>query len=146
TVAGVLRSIFLAKITPPFPAGSLPGNSDSELEFFCSIRSPDAVQSESMHAPVSSLVVILLLAFASGAVAQDKGTLNPHPLPPLANPNDAKTPAKELFGRKVAPTAGRTHVVGFYSSGCLAGATALPINGPSWQVMRLSRNRNWGHP
>jgi penicillin-insensitive murein endopeptidase len=23
---------------------------------------------------------------------------------------------------------------------------ALPINGPTWQVMRLSRNRNWGHP
>jgi penicillin-insensitive murein endopeptidase len=22
----------------------------------------------------------------------------------------------------------------------------LPINGPDWQVMRLSRNRNWGHP
>ena len=23
---------------------------------------------------------------------------------------------------------------------------ALPINGPDWQVMRLSRNRNWGNP
>ncbi|MFO1138063.1 MAG: penicillin-insensitive murein endopeptidase [Paracoccus sp. (in: a-proteobacteria)] len=22
----------------------------------------------------------------------------------------------------------------------------LPESGPSWQVMRLSRNRNWGHP
>jgi penicillin-insensitive murein endopeptidase len=22
----------------------------------------------------------------------------------------------------------------------------LPINGPAWQAMRLSRNRNWGHP
>ena len=30
--------------------------------------------------------------------------------------------------------------------GCLAGAVALPINGATWQVMRLSRNRNWGHP
>ncbi len=27
-----------------------------------------------------------------------------------------------------------------------AGGVALPINGPTWQVMRLSRNRNWGHP
>ena len=35
-----------------------------------------------------------------GATAQDKGTLNPKPLPPLANPDDPKTPAKELFGRK----------------------------------------------
>ena len=23
---------------------------------------------------------------------------------------------------------------------------ALPIDGPAWQAMRLSRNRNWGHP
>jgi penicillin-insensitive murein endopeptidase len=23
---------------------------------------------------------------------------------------------------------------------------ALPVTGPEWQVMRLSRNRNWGHP
>jgi penicillin-insensitive murein endopeptidase len=30
--------------------------------------------------------------------------------------------------------------------GCLAGAVALPINGKTWQVMRLSRDRNWGHP
>jgi penicillin-insensitive murein DD-endopeptidase len=51
-----------------------------------------------------------------------------------------------LFGRKTEPTAGPSHVVGFYASGCLAGAEALPINGPTWQVMRLSRNRNWGHP
>jgi penicillin-insensitive murein endopeptidase len=36
--------------------------------------------------------------------------------------------------------------IGFYSKGCLAGAVALPINGETWQVMRLSRNRNWGHP
>ncbi len=36
--------------------------------------------------------------------------------------------------------------IGFYAKGCLAGAKALPINGQTWQVMRLSRNRNWGHP
>src|SRR5207245_4215981 len=23
---------------------------------------------------------------------------------------------------------------------------ARPVDGPAWQVMRLSRNRNWGHP
>jgi len=36
--------------------------------------------------------------------------------------------------------------IGLYSRGCLAGAVALPVTGPSWQVMRLSRNRNGGHP
>ena len=29
--------------------------------------------------------------------------MNPKPLPPLENPDDPKTPAKELFGRKTAP-------------------------------------------
>ena len=74
-------------------------------------------------------MTILLLAAASAVFAQDKGTLKHHTLPPLANPDDPKTPAKELFGRKVGPTAKPTHVVGFYASGCLAGAVALPING-----------------
>src|SRR5438045_240812 len=97
---------------------------------------------------IPSLLILLLAsgAFAQGAFAQDLGTLNPKPPPPLANPNDPKTPAKELFGRRptAAPMAARA--IGFYSRGCLAGAKALPINGKTWQVMRLSRNRNWGHP
>jgi penicillin-insensitive murein DD-endopeptidase len=89
---------------------------------------------------------VLLAALNGGAAAQDKGTLEPQPLPPLAHPDDPKTPAKELFGRKPMPTLDRPESVGFYASGCLAGGEALPINGPAWQVMRLSRNRNWGHP
>ena len=36
--------------------------------------------------------------------------------------------------------------IGFYSRGCLAGAKALPVDGESWQVVRLSRNRMWGNP
>jgi penicillin-insensitive murein endopeptidase len=86
------------------------------------------------------------LAVASRAGAQDLGTLEPKPLPPLANPSDPSNPAKELFGRKATPAQLKSEVLGFYAKGCLAGAQALPINGPTWQVMRLSRNRNWGHP
>lgn len=54
--------------------------------------------------------------------------------------------AKTLFGvaKKPAPMAARS--IGYYSHGCLSGAEALPIDGPAWQEMRLSRNRNWGHP
>jgi penicillin-insensitive murein endopeptidase len=97
------------------------------------------------------LILILLLlsaavASVSNALAQDKGSVDPNPLPPLANPNDPKLGAKELFGRKALPAAMPTHVVGFYAKGCIAGAEALPINGGTWQVMRLSRNRYWGHP
>jgi len=96
--------------------------------------------------------LILFLLFcaaivsATAALAQDKGSVDAKPLPPLANPNDPKLGAKELFGRKVLPAAMQTRVVGFYAKGCIAGAEALPIDGKTWQVMRLSRNRNWAHP
>jgi penicillin-insensitive murein endopeptidase len=92
------------------------------------------------------LLVVAAAGFAAAAVAQDKGTLNPVPLPPLAHPDHPATPAKELFGRKPQPAPLAARAIGFYARGCLAGAQALPVNGPTWQVMRLSRNRNWGHP
>ncbi|GIK81170.1 MAG: penicillin-insensitive murein endopeptidase [Alphaproteobacteria bacterium] len=92
------------------------------------------------------LVAFLVAAGSPFAVAQERGTLEPAPLPPLANPADPKTPAKELFGRKAAPLPLAARSIGFYTRGCLAGAIALPVNGKTWQVMRLSRNRNWGHP
>ncbi|MDB5365658.1 MAG: penicillin-insensitive murein endopeptidase [Rhodospirillales bacterium] len=88
----------------------------------------------------------LLLCLSLPAVAQDLGTLEPVSLPPIVNPGDPSVPAKELFGRKREPAAIEPHVIGFYSNGCLAGGRALPIDGDAWQVMRLSRNRNWGHP
>ncbi len=96
------------------------------------------------HRPI--LFLLLLSTLATGALAQDKGSVDPKPLPPLANPDDPKLGARELFGRKVLPAAGSTRVVGFYAKGCIAGAQALPIDGETWQVMRLSRNRNWAHP
>jgi penicillin-insensitive murein endopeptidase len=96
---------------------------------------------------LSRVAAVALATIAcTGATAQDRGTVNPKPLPPLANPNDPSTPAKELFGRKNEPAPLEARSIGFYTRGCLAGGVALPINGKTWQVMRLSRNRNWGHP
>ncbi|WP_436198890.1 penicillin-insensitive murein endopeptidase [Astrobacterium formosum] len=89
---------------------------------------------------------MLVVASAMPAPAQDRGTLDPKPLPPLAHPDAPSTPAKELFGRRAQPAPMAARAIGFYAKGCLAGARALPINGATWQVMRLSRNRNWGHP
>ena len=96
--------------------------------------------------PIRMLLLASALAAPPAALAQDTGTLHPKPLPPLANPDDPKVPAKELFGRATsgAPLAARA--IGSYAKGCVAGATALPVDGETWQVMRLSRNRNWGHP
>lgn len=56
------------------------------------------------------------------------------------------TPAKTLFGAKPLPAALRTDSIGFYAKGCLAGGVELPASGPTWQVMRPSRNRAWGNP
>jgi penicillin-insensitive murein endopeptidase len=91
-------------------------------------------------------IVSLILLFAGVAPAQDIGTLLPVQHPPLANPGDPNVPAKELFGRKPEPAPMAARSIGKYSRGCLAGGKMLPINGPTWQVMRLSRNRNWAHP
>ena len=101
-----------------------------------------------MSKPASLLArsVALLIAGCGLVSAQDLGTVDPKPLPPLAKPDDPKTPAKELFGRKPTPVNMAARSIGYYTHGCLAGGVALPINGPTWQVMRLSRNRNWGHP
>ncbi len=41
---------------------------------------------------------------------------------------------------------GAAHSIGAYDAGCLAGAASLPANGMGYQVMRLSRQRFFGHP
>ena len=58
----------------------------------------------------------------------------------------ADRPAKQAFGSQALPTQAAPQSIGFYSRGCMAGAVAIPVDGPDWQVMRLSRNRRWGHP
>ncbi len=54
--------------------------------------------------------------------------------------------AKRQFGAMRKPAFLESRAIGSYAKGCLAGASALPVDGQTWQVMRLSRNRNWGHP
>ena len=58
----------------------------------------------------------------------------------------AETPAKQLFGAAPLPAATDAKVHGSYAKGCISGAVAIPVDGPTWQAMRLERNRRWGHP
>jgi penicillin-insensitive murein endopeptidase len=58
----------------------------------------------------------------------------------------AETKANQLFGAMAAPSAQVAMPIGSYARGCGAGLVQLPETGPTWQAMRLSRNRNWGHP
>ncbi|MDP4034487.1 MAG: penicillin-insensitive murein endopeptidase [Pseudorhodobacter sp.] len=63
-----------------------------------------------------------------------------------ATPAVAKPLANQQFGAKAVPTAQDPMPVGSYAKGCGAGMVQLPESGPTWQAMRLSRNRNWGQP
>jgi penicillin-insensitive murein endopeptidase len=57
------------------------------------------------------------------------------------------TPAPQNAWSQVAgPAAGSPTVIGFYSAGCIRGAKQLASEGPGYQSMRLSRNRQYGHP
>ena len=69
----------------------------------------------------------------------------PAPLPP-EKPKKESIPAKLLFAASKLPTLGKAMAIGYYPRGCLQGGVPLPTTGSTWQVMRLSRNRNWGHP
>jgi penicillin-insensitive murein endopeptidase len=105
------------------------------------------------------LILSLVLALSCGTVAAETvtGPAKRAAATPVATPKPAKPaapkkaqpklpPARELFGAATTPAPLATRSIGSYAKGCLAGGISLPINGPDWQVMRLSRNRNWGTP
>lgn len=64
----------------------------------------------------------------------------------LAGSLAAEPLAKQQFGGKRNASSQAPAPLGSYAKGCVAGAVQLPETGPTWQAMRLSRNRNWGHP
>ena len=102
------------------------------------------------------LALSLILLLFCGTVAAEQvapsktaaTTVPPKPVPKPAPKKPApKSPiARDLFGAAAAPAPLAARAIGSYAKGCLAGGVSLPINGPDWQVMRLSRNRNWGTP
>ncbi|MGB7261458.1 MAG: penicillin-insensitive murein endopeptidase [Albidovulum sp.] len=54
--------------------------------------------------------------------------------------------ANKMFGAKRSASSQAPQSIGTYAKGCGGGFAQLPETGPTWQAMRLSRNRNWGHP
>src|SRR3974390_3154961 len=101
-----------------------------------------------------TMVVAFSVGLTCPAAAKNMApVLVPIPLPrnnPLKNPEQENQQnskaAADLFSEKKLPSFGRPMAVGYYPRGCLQGGIELPTTGPTWQVMRLSRNRNWGHP
>lgn len=64
----------------------------------------------------------------------------------FATPAGAEPLAAALFAAKDTPSFQQPTPIGSYAKGCAAGNVELPETGPTWQAMRLSRNRNWGNP
>ena len=86
--------------------------------------------------------LVVAAALALGACQSERA---PTQVVSTHNSNDNRV-AKTLFGAEPLPSRQSPEVFGFYSRGCAAGNVQLPETGPTWQAMRLSRNRNWGQP
>ena len=104
---------------------------------------------------VRSLTLILtILALAScGGSSPKNRPAAPAPASAVSVISSQSVPAsmrgvqaKQLFGAKRTASRQGPQPFGGYSKGCIAGAEQLPETGPTWQAMRLSRNRNWAHP
>jgi penicillin-insensitive murein endopeptidase len=56
-------------------------------------------------------------------------------------------PIAEQWAKVTRPTyAVSPQSIGTYNAGCISGAVSVPANGTGYQLMRLSRNRAYGHP
>jgi len=61
------------------------------------------------------------------------------PLGACAQPRDP-------WAQVTTPTRGPAEIYGGYAHGCIAGAKALPLEGPGFEVLHPQRHRNYGHP
>jgi penicillin-insensitive murein DD-endopeptidase len=103
-------------------------------------------ESKSLDNMQRAIVCLILILTPCGGMAAEFALSGPANAPIANRASGKATPAKELFGAMTAPAPLVSRAIGTYARGCLSGGVALPISGPNWQVMRLSRNRNWGHP
>ena len=92
-----------------------------------------------------TLALVATLAACGGAPERSRATASASAVAPVSGVLSTRA-AKQLFGAVGSASAGGAAVYGSYAKGCVAGAVQLPETGPTWQAMRLSRNRNWGHP
>jgi len=91
------------------------------------------------------LLLVILCLGMQGAEAAKKKKKKAEKARPVAAKVFSPV-ARDIFGSQKLASPLAARAIGSYARGCLAGGKALPIDGPAWQAMRLSRNRNWGHP
>lgn len=59
----------------------------------------------------------------------------------MASPQDW-----QRIKRPIPATDGKANPIGSYSNGCIIGAEPLPYKGEGYQVIRMNKNRYYGHP
>ena len=95
---------------------------------------------------LSTSVIVAALAFTASCRNTDVSQAAvPAATVSTQNAGDNRV-AKDVFGYIPTASNQRSEAVGGYARGCQAGAVQLPETGPTWQAMRLSRNRNWAQP
>ena len=90
-------------------------------------------------------LIACLAVVLSVAGCRDRADVTQAATTLIQNAGDTRV-AKLLFGAIERGSDQAAEAVGFYSRGCQGGAEQLAETGPTWQAMRLSRNRNWGQP
>ena len=91
---------------------------------------------------ISIIGVTLMLMACSGS--SDTNIDGTEVVEPKAS--EIKGLAKAAFGGMSFASSQEPAAFGSYAKGCLAGGEQLAETGATWQAIRLSRNRNWGHP
>jgi penicillin-insensitive murein endopeptidase len=137
-------------VAPVEPAPFPPTVQTAPLPLPVEIAPPAAINPPIMNAPpaiISEPPAPAPVVTAPPQPAPAPAVALPTPMPP-AKPETAedKLPAKQLFSHVALPSLGHAMAIGYYPRGCLQGGVPLPTTGPTWQVMHLERNRNWGHP
>jgi penicillin-insensitive murein DD-endopeptidase len=82
---------------------------------------------------------LLSILLAADAGAPDAGAPHAAAAPKLG------VVAKQWQAQRI-PSLGPALSIGTCSCGCLQGAATLPASGPGYEVLRLGRNRRYGHP
>jgi len=101
-----------------------------------------------LYRAIASAALALFLASCGGGETETDISGEKVTLPTIGSSGGALSSmqAKRLFGAKSFASRQSPAAYGSYAKGCLAGGAQLPETGPTWQAMRLSRNRNWAHP
>ena len=87
---------------------------------------------------VVACVGLAVALLAAGEAEAKQRKKKPAPIPAYAT--------SVAWGAVAGPSLGAAQSIGGYAAGCVSGARALPPEGVGYQVIRLSRQRNYGHP